>query len=450
MRDALARSRRGWWRGAGVVVLLAAHGAVAQEAQPEATAHAAAKLILSAPATHSDWMLRDGVEWGPAGVRHMLDACKASGWSRVYWRALDGGRSLYKSALMDPQGKWDDDNFWNPAQPEDQKLQKSYTGGMTEEARRALLAKLERYDYGTFDTLAEAVRYGHEIGIEIHAWLSINEDDHGWGLESRFNKTHPDTRWRKRDGAFYRSQQSFAFPEVIAYKIAIVREILDNYDVDGIFLDWIRTGDVRDNPQNDPEGVADRGYEEPLVKGFIEEYGVDPHEIPNGDERWVRFRAKPHTDFMRRVRRLVDSKRPGMPIAVMVMHPWGYRGRQDKIDGNLRGMLLDVATWAREGLMDAAVAAGYYMDGGTAEKAYAALKAETECKVDVWFYGWVPGAVDDFKRDFALANTLGAKQILFWEADYIDGRANKQEIQRAMRDCALGLPPGLSAGATPK
>ena len=46
----------------------------------------------------------------------------------------------------------------------------------------------------------------------------------------------------------YHSQQSFAYPEVMAYKLAIVEEILTNYAVNGIFLDWIRTGDVRDIP----------------------------------------------------------------------------------------------------------------------------------------------------------------------------------------------------------
>jgi hypothetical protein len=390
-------------------------------------------LVLSAPLTHSDWMLRDGVVWGPEGVRHMLDACKACGWSRVYWRALDGGRSLYKSNVLALQGKWDEDNFWNPASPEDRKLMESYTAGMTPEARAALLRKLERYDYGTFDSLGEAVRYGHRIGLEIHAWISINEDDHGWGLRSRFAKTHPETRWRKRDGTFYHSQQSFAFPEVMKYKLAVVEEIIGQYDVDGILVDWLRTGDVRDNPQTDAEGVADHGYEEPLVAGFKAKYGVDPHDVPNGDERWVRFRAEPHTIFMRSVRQLTQSKRPGRPIAVLVTHPWCYRGQQNKIDGNLRGMLLDVRAWAREGLIEAAVPAGYYMGGGTPEMAYKALREETEGKVDIWLYAWVPSTVDDFTRDFTLAQTLGAKQILFWEADYIDARPNKEELQNAMR-----------------
>src|ERR1035438_3700821 len=64
------------------------------------------KLILSAPLTHSDWILKAGMAWGDAGVRHMLDACKACGWSRVYWRALAGGHALYKRPLQECSGSF--------------------------------------------------------------------------------------------------------------------------------------------------------------------------------------------------------------------------------------------------------------------------------------------------------------------------------------------------------
>src|ERR1019366_2958230 len=90
------------------------------------------------------------------------------------------------------------------------------------------------------------------------------------------------------------------------------------------------------------------------------------------------------TEFMRTARQLVRAQKRPIPLAVMVGHPWHYRGLMDKIAGNLRGLLLDVNTWAQEGLIDAAVAAGYYREGGTAELAYRALKRETEGKVDVW------------------------------------------------------------------
>jgi hypothetical protein len=115
---------------------------------------------------------------------------------------------------------------------------------------------------------------------------------------------------------------------------------------------------------------------------------------------------------------------------VMVAHPWHYRGELDKIDGNLRGLLLDVNTWAKEGLMDSAVAAGYYRDGGDAEMAWKASKEETGGKMDVWLYQWVPKSVAEFDGQVALAKKLGASQILHWEADYIEGAS--KELTHAM------------------
>jgi len=391
------------------------------------------RLPLGVPLTHSDWMLHPNVAWGDEGVRHMLDACKACGWSRVYWRAFDGGRSLYQSKLLRPQGKWDDDSYWNPQTEADRRLVERYSPGMTPAARADLRRRIEAHDYSEFDTLASAVAYGHQIGLQIHAWVTVNEDDHGWGLQSEFSKKHPEFRWVRRDGRSFRSQLSFAFPEVRAYKLALIRELLDGYDIDGLFVDWIRTGDVRDNPQTDAAGVADSGYEQPGVEKFKADFGVDPHDVPNGDPRWVRTRALPQTQFMRDLRKLAAARPRKTPVAVLVGHPWHYRGTNDPIDGNPRGLLLDVTAWANEGLIDAAVAAGYYRPGGSAESAYRALRAETGGKVDVWTYAWVPTTVAGFEGDFAVAQKLGAKQMLLWEADYIDARANATELKLAMK-----------------
>ena len=414
-----------WAAGFGAPVLARTLVAARETVQPD-------RLILSAPLTHSDWILKSGIPWGEAGVRHMLDACKACGWSRVYWRALDGGRSLYHSKLMRPQGKWDEDNFWDPKTGAGVQALQRFTSNLPPQQQAAVQDKMKVYDYAHFDSLAAAVQYGHQIGLQIHAWVSINEDDHGWGLQSEFSKKHPEYRWCRRDGRAYYSQLSFAFPQVRKYKLAILNELLRKYPIDGLFLDWIRTGDVRDNPQTDVNGVADSGYEPPLIERCKSTLGFDPQKAPNGDERWVRLRAQPQTEFMRAARKLARSQKRPIPLAVMVGHPWHYRGLMDKIDGNLRGLLLDVNTWAREGLVDSVVAAGYYRDGGTSEMAYRALKKETEGKVDVWSYAWVPQTVADFQRDLALAQQLDAKQILFWEADYIDDRPQTVELKAAM------------------
>lgn len=377
------------------------------------------KFILSAPLTHSDWMLKPGMIWGPEGVRHMLDTCKACGWSRIYWRVFDGGRALYKSKYLRPMGKWDVDSFWSPQSAADKQLVERYTH-MNADQRAALMAKFDALEYSKFDPFAEAVRYGHSIGLKIHAWLSINEDDHGWGLQSEFSKKHPEFRWEHRDGRRYHSQLSFSYPEVRKYKLSLIHELVENYKLDGVFFDWIRTGDVRDNPQNDKTtGAADFGFEKPLVEKYRKQTGKDLRAAT--DDAAFKFRAEPQTIFMREASKYLRKHK--LPIAVIVAHPWHYRGEIDKIDGNLRGLLLDVNTWAKEGLMDSAVAAGYYRDAGNADLAFNALKTETEGKVNVWLYQWVPKSAAEFNDQLALAKKLGAAQILHWEADYIEGAA---------------------------
>ena len=74
--------------------------------------------------------------------------------------------------------RWDSDNA---------AVQKT-SPGMTAERRAEILAKLSGVDYSNFDSLAAAVDYGHSIGLKIHAWATINEDDHGWGWRSEFAK----------------------------------------------------------------------------------------------------------------------------------------------------------------------------------------------------------------------------------------------------------------------
>ena len=45
------------------------------------------------------------------------------------------------------------------------------------------------------------------------------------------------------------------------------------------------------------------------------------------------------------------------------------------------------------------------------------------------------------KRVGPLAQQLGVRQILFWEGDYIDARANKESLQAWMRAHAQALAP---------
>lgn len=374
-------------------------------AQASGTPEGTGRIVLSAPVTHSDWVsrYRARIGHGRKSVEYILDRCKAVGLRRIYWRCFDGGKAMYASQLMDEEWTgYDADSYHAWASPD---------------------SHIEPLDaYRGFDSLKEAVDYGHRIGLEIHAWLSINEDDHAWGLISRFSREHPQFRWVKRSGMPYNSQLSFAFPDVREYKLGLLKEILC-YDIDGVFFDWIRTGDVRNEPQATVDGTADFGYERPLVEAFKREVGRDPHKLENHDPRWVEFRAEPQTLFMRAAHKLIKAKSRRLPISMMGHHPWSYRGATPLIDGNLNGLLLDVRTWAREGLIDEAVAAGYFsphVKAGTPREAVEYLRTEVGGQCNVWLYWWLPPTVVDFRASVRMAETVGARQLLYWESDYLD------------------------------
>jgi hypothetical protein len=158
------------------------------------------------------------------------------------------------------------------------------------------------------------------------------------------------------------------------------------------------------------------------------------------DPRWVAVNAEPINQFMREFRRIVGQRGRRTQTAAMVQHPWAYRGilpeqitpqtpqwvvnmKGNRYAGSLRGLYCDLRTWAREGLVDTMLASGYYVEGGTPEKAYGYMVEETEGRVPLTLYVWVPGGAADFERDLRIAEKLGAGEMLFWEADYIDSRS---------------------------
>ncbi len=398
------------------------------------------RITLSSPLTHSDWHIKEnGPDWGPEGVRHMLTRCKEFGFDKIFWRCYDAGRATYHSKLIEPERFSEHEEFHH------------YSPGYIPPPDPERIKKFEEIDYYSFDTLKAAVEIGHELGLEIYGWMSLNEDDHGFGWPSKFTREHPEFRWVRRNGERYHSQLSFAFPEVREYKLGLVKEVL-GYGVDGIFLDWIRTGDIRDNPQADEKGNADFGYEQPNIDAFKSKYDLDPHDVSADDPRWVAVCAEPINEFMREFHKIIKNHNRQVGTTTMLQHPWAYRGflpehlTEDtpqwviNMDGNryagaLNGLFCDIKTWAREGLVDTMLASGYYVDGGTPEKAYEYMVKETEGRIPLTLYVWVPTQASDFERDIALAEKLGACELLFWEADYIDNlQTDKfEQIERSIQ-----------------
>ena len=87
---------------------------------------------------------------------------------------------------------------------------------------------------------------------------------------------------------------SYAFPEVRAHMLAIIRESARMFDIDGISLAFNRG----------PLFVA---YEQPVLDDFRKEFNADARVLPLDDPRLQRIRASYLDTFVRDVRRALDE-----------------------------------------------------------------------------------------------------------------------------------------------
>jgi len=95
-----------------------------------------------------------------------------------------------------------------------------------------------------YDPLQYAVKLAHERGLEIHAWVNVvrcfsgsekSVFQHPYHIAQR----RPDWVIKSgRDGASY--WLDMGLPEVRHYLISILTELVSNYDIDGLHLDFLR------------------------------------------------------------------------------------------------------------------------------------------------------------------------------------------------------------------
>ena len=104
---------------------------------------------------------------------------------------------------------------------------------------------------------AEAVRYGHEIGLKFTPGSRSTKTITAGACRANSPKQHPQFRWVNRDGTCLSLATELRISRSPRYKLAIIQGTAPVITISmACFLDWIRTGDVRDNPQTDYDGVA--------------------------------------------------------------------------------------------------------------------------------------------------------------------------------------------------
>ena len=180
--------------------------------------------------------------------------------------------------------------------------------------RSLIVPRADRIRERDLDPLEYAVDKGHALGLNVHAWVTTYLL---WSARrppvSKAHLYHMHPEWldvaadgsahrdidlaAPRDGSFEGVFLSPVHPEVNNYLKAIFTEILLNYSIDGLHLDYVRYFDV------------DYGYNEAGIEVFRKTHLFDPRRRGSGrDLETQRSQLDLWHDFRRqKVTELVES-----------------------------------------------------------------------------------------------------------------------------------------------
>ena len=185
------------------------------------------------------------------------------------------------------------------------------------------------------DPLKELIEIAHDQGIKVHAWFefgfscSYEEPDGG-----RIIRQHPEWAAINQTGQIV-SKNGFQWmnafdPEVQSFLLDLLKEVVSNYDVDGI------QGDDR-LPALPSEG----GYDAITSAKFERDMGYLP-PTNYKDSIWVDWRARQLNQWMNKVHTEIKSIRPDVLISMAPsIYPWSKEE-----------YLQDWPEWVRQGWVD--------------------------------------------------------------------------------------------------
>ncbi|MFC1583716.1 glycoside hydrolase family 10 protein [Candidatus Neomarinimicrobiota bacterium] len=147
-----------------------------------------------------------------------------------------------------------------------------------------LIPRSSRIREQDFDPLAYAISRGHELGLNIHAWVTTyllwsartppEIKNHVYRMYPEWLEVDAEGNAQvdvdlsaPRNSTFEGIFLSPVHPEVNGYLQAVFTEILLKYDIDGLHLDYCRFPDL------------DYGYNAEGLGVFQSRYGFDPREI---------------------------------------------------------------------------------------------------------------------------------------------------------------------------
>lgn len=257
-------------------------------------------------------IIRAGSE---AGLARIFDRLAASGFNTIFFETVNAGYPIYPSQVASAQ---------NP-------LVKGW------------------------DPLASAVKLAHARKMELHAWVWVfaaGNQRHNTLVNQPKDYPGPiiaaNPSWTGYDqrGRMFHVNSGKTFldpvnPDARRYLQRLFAEIVQNYDVDGLQLDYIRY------PFQDPSGSYSYGYGVAARQEFERRYGVDPAKLSPRDGRWrqwLEFRIQAIDSFVAETAQQLRALKPRLILSAAVF-PMPNSERLLKIQQNWE-------VWAQRGDLD--------------------------------------------------------------------------------------------------
>ena len=220
------------------------------------------------------------------------------------------------------------------------------------------LVKRNRFSGWRKNPLTLLIEESHKRDIEVYPWTTVFFEENKEEEEnSLLPQTHPEWYTVTRAGESVEFKERGLDPakeEVIEFILGNIKRLINNYDIDGISLDYIRYSgyrskqplnftveEWRESRVNNPYDVC---YCDFCREDFKKRFGSDPKQLKANDPlfvEWERYGCEKVTDFLKRLNQEAKSIKPSLKISAYVFSKYAaVTNRQDW------------PTWVKKGYLD--------------------------------------------------------------------------------------------------
>jgi uncharacterized lipoprotein YddW (UPF0748 family) len=225
------------------------------------------------------------------------------------------------------------------------------------------------YQYPGYDPLEVAIQEAHARGMELHAWFNVFQ------TSSIHNGTpaaeHPEWICRDQNGSSMTSYRAVSpgLEEVRNYTVNVAMEIVQNYDIDGLHLDYVRWNEHTNSQRNSPtlqeelkrlDGTITENEINELTSNpagrFLYDY-EHPYSagVPNGFSSWEEWWRWSVSEFVSTLHDSIQAVKPHVKLSAAVLGKYNWSGWQ-----GFGTVYQDGALWYNEGYLDHIMPMSYH------------------------------------------------------------------------------------------